>query len=170
MSSTDLGRSIASKTREFVLRRAGIVSESEEARAKLEDEYRLAVAGPGSWEGAAAILRPSTASVKSKRANKPIDRNLDLYRLEYYKKFSIPAGAAFFVVLSFPIGARARRAGRSVGFGLGLLIAVVYWALLLGGQTLGTRLGFSPFWAMWLPDIFVFIAGLGAWIGLGVRR
>lgn len=94
------------------------------------------------------------------------DRNLKIYKLEFYKKFSIPFGALSFVFLAIPLGLFARKSGQTVGFSFGLLIAVVYWALLIGGQTLGSRLGYSPFWAMWLPNIMaITIGGI-----LGVER
>jgi lipopolysaccharide export system permease protein len=88
------------------------------------------------------------------------DRSLLVYRLEYYKKFSIPFGAFFFVFLAVPLGLLAKKSGQTVGFIFGLIIAVIYWALLLGGQTLGLRLGYSPFWSMWLPNILAASAGL----------
>jgi lipopolysaccharide export system permease protein len=55
------------------------------------------------------------------------------------------------VFLATPLGLLARKSGQSLGFAVGLIIAVLYWAMLIGGQTLGVRLGYSPFWAMWLP-------------------
>jgi lipopolysaccharide export system permease protein len=170
MSSSDLGRSIDAKDKDFAARRAALALEVEGSRAQLAESYGRVMASEGSWEGGAASLRPALMALTAKKASKLEDRNLDLYRLEYYKKYSIPAGAAVFVILSFPIGARTRRSGRSVGFGLGLLIAVIYWALLLGGQTLGTRLGFSPFWAMWLPDFLVLGFGILTWAGLRGSR
>jgi len=88
------------------------------------------------------------------------DRTLRVYKLEYYKKFSIPFGALSFVFLATPLGLFAKKSGQTVGFALGLIIAVLYWALLIGGQTLGVRLGYSPFWAMWLPNISIFFIGL----------
>jgi lipopolysaccharide export system permease protein len=97
------------------------------------------------------------------------DRNLKLYKLEFYKKFSIPFGALSFVFLAIPLGLFARKSGQTVGFGIGLLIAVLYWALLIGGQTLGSRLGYSPFWAMWLPNVMAIV--IGALLGLErIRR
>jgi lipopolysaccharide export system permease protein len=87
------------------------------------------------------------------------DRSLRVYRLEYYKKFSIPFGALSFVFLATPLGLLARKSGQSLGFAVGLIIAVLYWAMLIGGQTLGVRLGYSPFWAMWLPNILTVIVG-----------
>jgi lipopolysaccharide export system permease protein len=81
------------------------------------------------------------------------DRNLSLYRLEFYKKFSMPVGALALIFLAIPLGLLAKKSGQTVGFILGLIISVFYWTLLLGGQNMGVRLGYSPFWTMWLPDI-----------------
>ncbi|MCL2834659.1 MAG: LptF/LptG family permease [Treponema sp.] len=94
------------------------------------------------------------------------DMSLRNYQLEYYKKFSIPFGAFFFVFLAVPLGLLAKKSGQTVGFIFGLLIAVIYWALLLGGQTMGARLGYSPFWSMWMPNILTGAIGL---IMCGVR-
>jgi lipopolysaccharide export system permease protein len=88
------------------------------------------------------------------------DRLLFYYLLEFYKKFSIPLGAFSLVFLSVALGLMAKKSGQTVGFILGLIIAVMYWALLLGGQTMGMRLGFSPFWSMWTPNILAVIAGI----------
>jgi lipopolysaccharide export system permease protein len=88
------------------------------------------------------------------------DRSLLIYRLEFYKKFSIPFGALSFVFLAVPLGLLAKKSGQTVGFIFGLIIAVLYWAMLLGGQTMGIRLGYSPFWSMWLPNILTITIGL----------
>jgi lipopolysaccharide export system permease protein len=87
------------------------------------------------------------------------DRSLSIYRLEYYKKFSIPFGALSFVFLAVSLGIMARKSGQTVGFILGLCIAAGYWALLLGGQTLGTETDFSPFWSMWFPNALALASG-----------
>jgi lipopolysaccharide export system permease protein len=85
---------------------------------------------------------------------------LSLYRLEFYKKFSIPFGALSFVFLAVSLGLLAKKSGQTVGFFFGLIVSVFYWALLLGGQTLGIRLGYSPFWSMWFPNILAVSIGL----------
>jgi lipopolysaccharide export system permease protein len=92
--------------------------------------------------------------------NKWKDRSIQNHRLEFYKKFSIPFGALSFVFLAVSLGLLAKKSGQTVGFILGLIIAVIYWALLITGQTMGIRLGYSPFWTMWLPDILALSAGL----------
>jgi len=102
-----------------------------------------------------AFIRDRDALEKARK-----DRNLQIYRLEYYKKFSIPFGAASFVFLALPLGLFARKSGQAVGFGLGLIIAVLYWALLIAGQTMGVRLGYSPLLAMWLPNFSALLIGI----------
>jgi lipopolysaccharide export system permease protein len=88
------------------------------------------------------------------------DRSLRIHRLEYNKKFSLPFGALAFTFLAVSLGLLLKKNGQNVGFIIGLLIAVVYWALLIGGQAMGTRLGYSPFWTMWLSNILAVSAGL----------
>jgi lipopolysaccharide export system permease protein len=88
------------------------------------------------------------------------DRSLLLYWLEYYKKFSIPFGAFSFIFLAVSLGLMAKKSGQTVGFIFGLLISVVYWAMLLGGQTLGIRMSLSPFWSMWLPNMLALSVGI----------
>ncbi|MDR1575970.1 MAG: LptF/LptG family permease [Treponema sp.] len=88
------------------------------------------------------------------------DRTLLIYWVEYYKKFSIPFGAFSFIFLAVSLGFMAKKSGQTVGFIFGLLISVVYWALLLGGQTMGIRNTIPPFWAMWLPNVLALSIGL----------
>jgi lipopolysaccharide export system permease protein len=104
---------------------------------------------------AASFLREYQITADIKK-----DRSLSIYWLEFYKKFSIPFGAFSFVFLAVPLGLLAKKSGQTVGFIFGLLIAVLYWAMLIGGQTMGTRLGYSPFWCMWLPNILAISIGL----------
>jgi lipopolysaccharide export system permease protein len=94
-----------------------------------------------------------------KKKNDPDKRTLNMYQMEFSKKFSIPFGAFFFVIIAFPLGMTSRSNGQSAGFILGLLIAVLYWAFLIGGQTLSLRLGLNGTFMMWLPNILVLVFG-----------
>ncbi|GHU40996.1 membrane protein [Spirochaetia bacterium] len=102
----------------------------------------------------AAFMREYQVSQALKK-----DRNLSIYRLEFYKKFSIPFGSLSFIFLAVPLGLLAKKSGQTVGFILGIIISVVYWAFLLGGQNMGIRLGYSPFWTMWMPNILCISIG-----------
>jgi len=88
------------------------------------------------------------------------ERSLLIHRLEYYKKFSIPFGAMSVVLLAVSLGLLAKKSGQTVGFIFGLIVSVLYWAFLFGGQTMGIRFGYSPFWSMWLPNILAISVGL----------
>jgi lipopolysaccharide export system permease protein len=89
------------------------------------------------------------------------DRSLSLFRLEFFKKFSMPAGAIALVFLALPIGLATKKSGQVMGLIFGMIISVLYWAFLLIGQNMGIRLGYSPFWTMWLSDILSITIGLG---------
>jgi lipopolysaccharide export system permease protein len=93
------------------------------------------------------------------RDRRVLDRNLQLYRLEFQKKFSIPMACVVFILFAFPMGLVARKSGRSVGFGVGLLMSAVYYGFLFTGHTLGIRMELAPALAMWLPNLVVLVAG-----------
>jgi len=98
--------------------------------------------------------------------NRPVtDRSLQIYSIEFYKKFSIPFACLTFVVFAFPVGLLTRRSGRAVGFGVGLFVSIVYWSLLIAGQTFGMqRPNFSPFLAMWIPNFVILVGGTAFYV------
>ena len=158
MSSVDVRREIHVKVGELQDRLDERRSRAMSNALNLEDSLRKGQSSDA-WNRRTnyinAFTRESMAIQSIHR-----DRSLLLYRLEYYKKFSIPFGAFFFVFLAVPLGLLAKKSGQTVGFIFGLLISVIYWALLLIGQNMGIRLGYSPFWSMWLPNILAASIGL----------
>jgi lipopolysaccharide export system permease protein len=158
MSSTDVRREIRVKEESLHSRLDLRYTRALNHALSLEAAMRK---GPGDIEWnhranyAQSFMRETEAAAALRN-----DRSLLIYRLEYYKKFSIPFGALSFAFLAVSLGLLAKKSGQTVGFIFGLLIAVVYWALLLGGQTMGQRLGYSPFWSMWLPNILSLSIGL----------
>jgi len=109
-------------------------------------------------------IRAALNSIDSLSSQKIYDASLQVYRLEYQKKFVIPSACFFFAFLAFPLGIGSKRAGRMAGFGLALLLSVIYWAFLFAGQTLGYRQGFNPVISMWMPNIIMVLATLVLWI------
>ncbi len=158
MSSADVGREMARKE-------AALEAQLEErkqrlfrAAAQLEEAQRAADTSAQANRRRSLLVAFNRDRESLQKARK--DRTLQIYRLEYYKKFSIPFGAASFVFLALPLGLFARKSGQSVGFALGLIIAVLYWALLIAGQTMGVRFGYSPLWVMWLPNFSALLLGI----------
>ena len=158
MSSIDVFREIRKKTAELNIRLNERRNRASALSFSLEDTLR---AGPSSegWNRRNNQLTSFQREVQAVQSLKK-DRTLSLYKLEFYKKFSIPFGAFSFIFLSVSLGLMAKRSGQTVGFIFGLIIAVIYWALLLGGQTMGIRLGTPPFWSMWLPNILALSVGI----------
>ncbi len=98
--------------------------------------------------------------VQQKRLQNEDPRLLNIYQMELHKKFSIPFGAFFFVLLAFAISSAGKVHNQSGGFILGLHIAVGYWALFMGGQTLALRLDWNGSLAMWFPNIMLLAAAI----------
>lgn len=94
--------------------------------------------------------------IKNKIKENASERTLNIYMMEFNKKFSIPFGAFFFVMLAAAISGAGRLHNQSVGFVLGLLISVSYWAILMGGQTLALNRNLNGSIAMWLPNFMLF--------------
>jgi lipopolysaccharide export system permease protein len=157
MSSTDVRREIGVKNADLRERLDDRYGKALIQGLSLEDSLRK---GPtnDAWNRRENYFAAFAREFQAAKAIEN-DRSILIYRLEYYKKFSIPFGAFSFVFLAVPLGLLAKKSGQTVGFIFGLIIAVIYWALLLGGQTMGVRLGYSPFWSMWLPNMLA--GGIG---------
>lgn len=85
---------------------------------------------------------------------------MNMYKLEFHKKFSLPFASIFFALLAMPLAILfGKHNGFTVGLIIGIFLCVAYWAAMILGQTFGIRQGLSGFWTMWLPDIFVGVAG-----------
>ena len=149
-----------------------IIQRRQEVNQRLDERRRTALVHALSLEniirdgfsGESWNSRESTFNsfIRETQVINSIERDWTLmnYQLEFYKKFSIPSGAFFFVFLAVPLGLLAKKSGQAVGFIIGVLLSVIYWSLMFGGQMMGARLGYSPFWSMWLPNILTGSIGL----------
>lgn len=174
MSSVDVYREIVLKRKALEQRRREHRENMARRRSSLYRDY-LELTERYSEELVAAHrwypqLRNRLDALERDAGRVIIDRSLQIYEIEYHKKFSIPFACLAFALFAFPVGLMTRRSGRAVGFGIGLLVSVVYWAMLIGGQTLGMqRTEISPLLAMWLPNI-VIIAGGAIFLMVRMRR
>lgn len=86
---------------------------------------------------------------------------INIYELEYNKKFSLPFGSLFFSLLAFPLAIIfGKNNGQTIGLIIGILISVLYWAFMMLGQVFGLRNGFNGFISMWLPNFIVGVFGI----------
>ncbi len=87
-------------------------------------------------------------------------KQLNSYRLEYNKKFSLPFGSIFFAFLAIPLALLfGKHNGQTIGLIIGIVICVLYWTMMILGQIFGNRGGLSGFWVMWAPNIAITVAG-----------
>ncbi len=130
----------------------------------LASGIRAAAMAAASDPSQLAVSRQTVAGLwrdlQAEKARNVTDQTLQAYLLEFYRKFSMPAACLFFAFFAFPVGVRARRAGRTVGFAVGLFVSIVYWGMLFAGQTFGVRMSLSPALSMWFPDAVVLAAGV----------
>jgi lipopolysaccharide export system permease protein len=118
-------------------------------------------AGPesGLWSAISSNIAGFNRELSSIRTIQN-DRTLTINLIELYRKFSAPFGAFCFVFLAVSLGLMAKKSGQTVGFIFGNIIAVIYWSMVFIGQTMGLRLGTSPFWSMWYSNVLCLVIGL----------
>lgn len=95
-------------------------------------------------------------------------RDYEHFYVEMHKKFAIPFSCIIFGLLGLPLGISTRKAGRSFGYLVSVMIFVSYWYLLLNGEMLADTGKISPFLGMWMADITFFV--FAVWFLLRMRK
>ncbi|MCS6816770.1 MAG: LptF/LptG family permease [Blastocatellia bacterium] len=72
---------------------------------------------------------------------------------EFHKRVAVSASPLVLVAVGVALATTRRRGGRSYGFWLSLLLAAIYYLLLLGGENLARAGRLPPFVALWLGNI-----------------
>jgi lipopolysaccharide export system permease protein len=173
MSSADVWRQVRLKSADQGKAEALKAEKVAELRFALTGSLRSAsralAASPSTMDAQRRAVDASWQELGAEEGRTVTDQTLRSYLVEFNRKFSMPAACLVFAFFAFPIGMRARRSGRTVGFAVGLLVAIVYWGLLIAGQTFGVRMSLSPAFSMWFPDALVLLAGAAFFLA-GARR
>jgi lipopolysaccharide export system permease protein len=98
----------------------------------------------------------------ARSASEKIDP-MPLY-VELYKKMNMSIASFVLILMGIPLGIRAQRSEKSIGFGISLLFFAVYWGLLLGGIALSLKGTVSPLVGVSMPNIIFFVFGAIAFI------
>ncbi len=106
-----------------------------------------------------------TKAIKKMKLEKDQNPNslktLNLWGMEWHKKFAIPFGSIFFAFLAFSLAFLfGKNNGQMIGLFLGIVICVLYWAFQIVGQLLVTKVNLSAFWCIWVPNFLVGAFGL----------
>ncbi|WP_281047971.1 LptF/LptG family permease [Sphaerochaeta globosa] len=98
--------------------------------------------------------------LKQLKDQKPINFYYQYYRAELHKKYALSAACFMLVFLTFSLSFFRVKHGRLIGFGLSMLVAVVYWYLLFFAQMQIFSLSISPALLIWSPNLLMFFGGL----------
>ncbi len=75
-------------------------------------------------------------------------------------KIALSFAPFIFAIIGLPFSIRVKRQEKSLGVLLVIMIAVVYYLLLLGAEALSIRGIINPWIGMWVPNIVLFFAGV----------
>lgn len=113
-----------------------------------------------SLEGTSMITTTRKALETQREMKDSYQRQIDRYRVEIEKKYSIPLACVVFVLVGSPIAIRLGRSGMNTAIGLSVLVFLVYYVCLIGGEKLADRQFVSPMVAMWSPNVLFGIVGV----------
>ncbi len=92
----------------------------------------------------------------SSEGQKPIMNDKYLY----YRKFAFAFSALAFALLGAPLGIFSKRAGKSLGFGISILLNVLFFGMVFLGNYLMRQDLMSPAMASWFSNGLLYGAGL----------
>ncbi|MDD2366049.1 MAG: LPS export ABC transporter permease LptF [Desulfuromonadaceae bacterium] len=79
---------------------------------------------------------------------------------EYHSRFTFPFASIVFALLAVPLGIQNRRAGKSAGFTISILIILSYYILMSVVKTVAEKGGLPAFIALWIPNLLFLSTGL----------
>jgi lipopolysaccharide export system permease protein len=111
-------------------------------------------------ENAASVINQTRKDLVLERADIPINFYYQYYRAELNKKYALSAACFMLVFLTFSLSFFKVKHGRLIGFGLSMLVAVMYWYLLFFAQLKVFSFPLNPAFLIWAPDFFFFTIGV----------
>ncbi|MFP4508980.1 MAG: LptF/LptG family permease [Spirochaetaceae bacterium] len=164
MSSVDVLEMVRSQEADLELRQSEQQMIVDRTRAELLLRYQIlqqaTIEDAAAQQIATGELESLWNRYVTERDRSVHSRTLQVNRIEFHKKFSIPAACLAFVIFAFPVGVRGRTSTRSVGFGLGLFVSFLYWGAIFAGQTVGIQQPQIPaFLTMWAPNVILAVLG-----------
>jgi lipopolysaccharide export system permease protein len=82
-------------------------------------------------------------------------------RIELHKKIALAFSNLVFVLAGIPLAITTHRREKFVGFGLAIVLFLIYWGIMLGGIAFSIRGNIPPWLGVWSADILLFGIGVG---------
>jgi len=80
-------------------------------------------------------------------------------RTEINKRFSFPFACVAFAIIGVPLGVTAHRRETSIGFAMGLIVAVAYFLFVIIADTLRGNPKVHPELLIWVPNVLFIVLG-----------
>jgi len=80
-------------------------------------------------------------------------------RTEINKRFSFPFACLAFALIGVPLGVTAHRRETSIGFAMGLMVAITYFLFVIIGDTLRANPKLHPELLVWFPNVLFLVLG-----------
>jgi lipopolysaccharide export system permease protein len=80
-------------------------------------------------------------------------------RTEINKRFSFPFACMAFALIGVPLGVTAHRRETSIGFAMGLMVAITYFLFVIIGDTLRGNPKVHPELLVWFPNVLFLVLG-----------
>src|SRR3954467_1977036 len=81
-------------------------------------------------------------------------------RTEINKRFSFPFSCLAFALIGVPLGVTAHRRETSIGFAMGLIVAIAYFLFVILGDTLRGNPKAHPELLVWFPNVLFIVLGV----------
>lgn len=119
-----------------------------------------AISAPSDYRMQENSIYQALDGLRSSGDREPINFYYQYYTAELHKKMVLSFACLSLTIVTLPLSFIRIRYGRLLGFGLSLIVAVIYWYFLFGVQLKIFDVHFSSGYLMWMPDVFMFLFGL----------
>jgi len=135
--------------------RTGVQSTFDEIRIRMKRAPRqISPPRRDPYEMTIRELRQQIAALRA--AGEVVLRHL----VALQAKVALPTSSVIFALLAVPLGLRPHRSGRSIGFGLTVVVLLCYYVMFSVTLTLGESGRLAAFWAAWTPNLVVAATGV----------
>lgn len=162
---SDIGKLVTFNYRDTSFATGGKRSVSQfSSSGMLSVDTAQTTSGPGLKDTLVLLVRNTMHRMKEagnlKTTQIQSEKMIDSYKVEIFKKYSIPFACVVFVLVGAPLGFRVKRGGFGIAAGLSLAFFLLYWISLIGGEKLADRGIVSPFVGMWIANIIIGAFGI----------
>src|SRR5439155_327045 len=123
--------------------------------------FDLATRNPMALFGSDQVIDqfPGRKIYVGKKEGNQLERSAS--RTEINKRFSFPFACIAFAIIGVPLGVTAHRRETSIGFAMGLIVAITYFLFVIIGDTLRGNPKVHPELLVWFPNVlFIFIGAI----------